>query len=741
MKPVAATLAILGALALAAWGQNRYSRSSTEIRETQALIQEFKGLTEPRERTPEALAADCRKLVRGALLNIADQRSSSRQLEARRDIELVCLRAGRPGAEQTRAALCNTMASMMTDPNGTAGRGVLLTMLHHIGRAESVEAIGRLLDDPDPKLRERARQALQANPTGEAVAELRKAFPSAVGDPWRAALINALGARRDAGSLNSLAKALKDDDPNVAHAAAAALGNIGGPQAIAALQEAHLTALPALRAETADALLACADRAAAGGDTDAAAGIYETIYDNATELLGKRAAALRLMLALQPDRAAGILVALIAGGDKGIGPIAVEMARTVAGREATEAFAALVPGAAVEMKIALVRMLGARQDTAGREAVLSALRTRELAPEAGQELRLTAIEALGGVGNEKDVVFLAAMAAQAGEGKQQQEQDLARASLDAMRGSTVDEALREALHEPDAGIRREVIRAMGARRVYQAVPDLLGLQKDPDAAVRRDALAALGRIANEKSLGVLIQWMLSARDAYEATAAERALTEICARCTDKEAVGKALKEAFAGATGRTRRSLMRICSRMSGPTALDILASGAADEDRDVRDAALKGLYSTQDPRAPETMLRIATASDEPEVRNELLRSYLRKMAYAKLPPEKKIWLYLQALELAQRPEEKKLALAGLAQIKTLGAMNFVSERLLSPDVKEAAASATCSIARYVYKTHPLDVRMALEQVLQVSEDENTLKNARETIALIDAAEKAAPEK
>ena len=110
-------------------------------------------------------------------------------------------------------------------------------------------------------------------------------------------------------------------------AAAAALGKIGGPKAIAALNNVRLLAMPPLRAEIANALFACADHAAAAGDKDTATSIYRKAYENPTEPTQNRIAALRSMVAVEPAKALPVLLVLLKGSDKAILPVALELAR------------------------------------------------------------------------------------------------------------------------------------------------------------------------------------------------------------------------------------------------------------------------------------------------------------------------------------------------------------------------------------------------------------------------------
>src|SRR6516164_2928359 len=81
----------------------------------------------------------------------------------------------------------------------------------------------------DPHLTSWARIALEAIPGPASDKALREAMEKANGLVL-VGIINSIGVRRDAKAVGQLASKMKDSDPEVASAAAVALGRIGGPK-------------------------------------------------------------------------------------------------------------------------------------------------------------------------------------------------------------------------------------------------------------------------------------------------------------------------------------------------------------------------------------------------------------------------------------------------------------------------------------------------------------------------------
>ena len=89
----------------------------------------------------------------------------------------------------------------------------------------------------DPHLACYARFGMEPNPDPSVDEAFRAALPKLTGK-LQIGVINSIGVRKDAKAVDALKKLLDQSDPEVAQAAAASLGMIGGLQAAQALQAA-----------------------------------------------------------------------------------------------------------------------------------------------------------------------------------------------------------------------------------------------------------------------------------------------------------------------------------------------------------------------------------------------------------------------------------------------------------------------------------------------------------------------
>jgi len=143
-----------------------------------------------------------------------------------------------------------------------------------VGTKEAVAPLAKLLGDE--KLSHLARYGLEPIPDPAVDEALRSALGKLKGRPL-IGVIGSLGVRRDSKAIESLSGLLKDTDPEVAQAAARALGRIGGESAVAALEGALLATSAANRLAFSEGLLRCADHLVAHGKIAEAVAICDKL--------------------------------------------------------------------------------------------------------------------------------------------------------------------------------------------------------------------------------------------------------------------------------------------------------------------------------------------------------------------------------------------------------------------------------------------------------------------------------
>lgn len=149
------------------------------------------------------------------------------------------------------------LVAILKDPAAPFFRkAIACKRLAQIGGKESIAPLAALLGEA--KLGHYARFGLEPNPDPAAADALRAALPRLKGR-LQMGVIHSLGVRRDARSIDALAKLLSNSDPEIAQASAASIGMIGGPQAAKLLHDALGRTKPPVLPVVARAALLCAE--------------------------------------------------------------------------------------------------------------------------------------------------------------------------------------------------------------------------------------------------------------------------------------------------------------------------------------------------------------------------------------------------------------------------------------------------------------------------------------------------
>ncbi|MBA7641671.1 hypothetical protein ES703_49356 [subsurface metagenome] len=606
-------------------------------------------------------------------------------------------------------------------------KSFICKQLWFIGTADSVPAIAKLLTDEETA--DMACYAMGQNPSPEAGEALRNALDR-VGPKVQVRIINLLGDRRDAQSAKAMGKLVFGAERQVAEAAVAALGKIGGAQARKVLVEvrADPDVSEQLRFTATDAYLRCAEDLVAEGKSEQATVIYKELADENEAALIRSAAVKGLADVGGPD-AIPLVVTALRDEDRMVRTTAMGCVRTMAGEGVTELFAAELPKALPGERVLLIGALADRGDGAALRSITTA------AKSANTEVRKAALQAVGKLGNASNVEFLVQAAT---EGISSEEKKAAVDSLTLLRGSGVDDAIVKSMQSSQPNVRSELIEVLFERNAVGVVSPLLKEASSSDSKVRRAAFRALGRLAGEKDLPSLIKLLAGLQGDSGRSQAERAVVAVSRKISDDSKRADVVL-AVLRAEGRmpVRCSFLRVLGGIANSKALETLEAASKETDPAVRDTAVRALAKWPDATAAEALLEIFQNTQNQTHRLLALRGLVRLMA---LPAGDRrvqgtLEIYGQAISGARSPEEKKLVLSGLANVSDPEALAMVQPFLQAEAVRGEAAMASIKIAGAIMQTHRDQAWTAMNKLLAVSRDEDLRKRAREIVRQIKELE------
>jgi len=591
--------------------------------------------------------------------------------------------------------------------------------LWFIGTDESVPAIAKLLTDEQTV--DMACYAIGQNSSAAAGKALRDALEKS-GPTVRIRIINLLGDRRDAESTAILSKLSLGGERDLAEAAVAALGKIGGADARQALAQARAKGDERLRLAATDAYLRCAEDLAAEGKAGEAVAIYRELAGR-DEAPFTRSAAVKGLADVGGRDVVALVAAALKDENQMVRTAARGCIRTMKGDGVTELFAAQLAGSSPGDQALLIAALADRGDAAALHAITTA------AGSADAQVAKAALGAVGRLGDASSVGFLIQAA-------DSEEKDVALNSLAILRGADVDDAIVKSMQKAVPALRAQLIDVLFERNAVAAVPALLLEAAGGDSKVRRVAFRALGRLAGEKDLPALVSLLAQIKGAGGRTDAERAVVAVARKTAEPGSQADAILAAMNGEQQvETRCSLLRVLGGLANQRALDAVCDALKDRDEQVRDAAVRTLSDWPNVQAAETLLEIYRETQDQAHRLLSLRGLVRVLSISaeEYPPDKAVEIYRQVVKLLGNPAEKKLVLSGLSNIAHPGALEMACTSLDDEAVKAEAAPAVVKIARAIVGSCRVEARAAAEKVLSATTNQVVRQQADDIIALIES--------
>lgn len=524
-----------------------------------------------------------------------------------------------------------------------AEKAVACKKLAVVGTDKAVPELAKLL--ADEQLSSWARIALEAIPGSAPDEALRKAQESLKGR-LLVGTINSIGVRRDAAAVEALTGRLKDEDAQVAAAAAVALGKIGNDAATQAVRQALSGGSAEVRSAAAEGCILCAERLIAD-KASAAVAIYDEVR-KADVAKPRKLEATRGAILARKLEGIPLLVEQLQSNDKAFVNIGLAAARELPGSEVDDALAAELTKTTPERAALLLYALADRQPKAMPAAVLAAAKSGE------KPVRIAALGFIGRLGDEKSLDTLLGVATES-------DADVSKAAKEALAdlpGDKVNGEITSRLTKADKKTLPVVIELVGKRRI-DATAALRKALDDPDKSVRTAALAALGATIGQKDLAVLISQVVSPKQADQADAAHQALLAACVRMPDREACAAELAAAMQRAPTETKTKLLEVLGAMGGKKSLDTIAAAMKSNSDELQDAGSRLLGEWMSVDAAPVLLDLAKSSST-KYQIRALRGYIRLARQFQVPDPERAEMCQKALDAAMRPDEQKLVMVVL---------------------------------------------------------------------------------
>lgn len=398
----------------------------------------------------------------------------------------------------------------------------------------------------------------------------------------------------------------------------------------------------------------------------------------------------------------------------------MNIVRSIPGPEFTKALVAELPKLAPMAQVQLLSALGDRDDATALPAVIESGKSQD------EFVRIAALRAVGQLGTVAEVPLLAERAS-ATRGA---EQKAAREGLYRLRGPEVDAAILKRIPTANAAVKAELIGAVGERNIAGAVETLLKTGKDEDRKVRMESFRVLRIIAKPADLPALVNLLLETKNEPDRGEAEKMVAAVARKVEDKASQSAAVQAVLPNIKDVPDRAcLLRVLGRIGDAASLPTLRTALSSPEAQIQDAALRALsdWPTAEP-VPE-LLKVAQTATNPVHKILALRGFVRLLGLESArPAEQTIDLYKKAMELAGDATEKKRVLAGLANTKSLAALDMAAGYLEDVALHLEAESAAVKIAPALVAANPQRVKEVLQKVMAGTKNDAIRQQAQQIL-------------
>jgi HEAT repeat protein len=468
-----------------------------------------------------------------------------------------------------------------------------------------------------------------------------------------------------------------------------------------------------VRSAAAEGCILCAERLLADGQASAAAAVYDDV--RGADLPEQRILeATRGSIVSRGADGIPLLVEQIRSSEKSRFEIALMTARELPLGAVIDAFSGEVLTAPPERAAIIVTTIGDCAVDGLPPAVL------EAAGRGDKQVRLSAIAVVGRLGDISSLTSLLEVA-------QNEDAELSEAAINALvelPGADVDAEIVRRIRTAPGSSLPTLLALVGERRLAAAA-DLIKALEHEDVTVRGAALRALGATVAAQDLPVLIAQVVSAKTEQDRAAAEQALSEASIRMPDRDAAATQLAAAMDQAAVESQASLLRVLGAVGGPTALRSIGDVVNGGDPQLQDVGTRVLGEWMTADAAPVLLEIRKNPATSQFHVRALRGYLRIARQLDMRPRERVAMCQQALEFADRPEERRLVLDALRRSPSREALDMSIAFLEEAELREEAIETTLQIAERLRRRDRESAKLAGEKVLQASPATEHAERAR----------------
>lgn len=574
---------------------------------------------------------------------------------------------------------CKALEKLTDKENKT----FLISQLELVGKDDAVPCLQKYLSDSD--LADPASRALAKINSLLSRQALYLALPTATG-PARLSIVEALGLSRSTEALARIHSLLGEKDKALTKVSLYALANIADPSSESlmanAAEKSGFVYEPTLAASS--YLLYIQNLVNAGHVAIAEKMGKDVLSKCILETqMPTRIAALGLLAGIYKDKDVSVL--LTAAGDKQAQyrRAALKFAKPYLNPANTALWLKKLNRADDEQKVEIIRMLGESRTPHALNSIV------KFTHHKNKLVKLAAISAAAEIGQERVLDNLLGLIKNGGS----DEIAAVKNAVLTMKGNNITRKIGAVLKSMPTAPRVALIEILAHRGASDQLAAVYEMLKAPEADVSYAAFAGLKNVVTEKNLPILFTLLTESSEAGQISALQDAIIAALLEVEDVSDRSSAVLKEMNGASSSKRILYYKILSAVGGEQALTAVSAGFNSKDEQARKAALDALAQWSDASASKVLYKIARETSNNEYSSAAVGGYLRAIASASYPSERKLIMLQNAMDIAKTQDQRQQVLQEVRKINSFPALVTAGKYLDDLSLQQFAANAVMTIA------------------------------------------------
>lgn len=581
--------------------------------------------------------------------------------------------------ETSRLLFSNSIMEVLEKSVDYKIKSFLMSQLQIAGKDETVETLGNYL--AAEKLYKPAVQVLVAIGSEKAkqkiLSELKKENPLN-----QITLMKALGELRCEKAIPLFVKSAQSKNKTIRLTALFALANTGAQEAKELFVRALQQESGIIQTEIYSYYHLLARRLFEHSDKNSGIDICKILVNSATGEEVK-SAALSSLVEFKGAVAIDDLLRAFDTENETLHGTAIQLSAKILGADATKKWTDKIAHVSGSAQIKIISMLGDRGDKTALPKLYQLLHSQN------KSNRIAAIAAVAKLDQEKAIPQLIQLLT-----KTEDSEEIAQVKRALFQFSTKDlvNPIAKNLEKVTPPSQIALLEILVQRNPQVKTKPIFKLISNGDQKVRIEAIKALGNLATEKDFNKLVKLLLALESRTEQKQFQRTIAACINKSKNPDKLTNELIKKYKKLKADKKITILQTLCRVDNKLALETITKETRNGDSKIKDVAIRVLSNCNNPIAVAPLLQIIKTTENESHQILAIRGCIRIIGMSDFPDKKKIRILENLIHQAKRQEEKKLALAALGEIKTIGSLKVVRNYLNDYLLKTEAAIATVKI-------------------------------------------------